>query len=328
MKSVFVVPIVIILTIVSSTIVPPARSAENPDTSQESLASVNGVSITAAELNLELSRVKKQAAMKRSPIKESNLPQVKAQLLETLINRELLYQESVKKGHVVNAQDIDTAVGEIKARFSGQGGFQKALDDMGVSEATFRKQVERGLSIQKLLEQDVYGKLMVSDKESRSFYDNNPQFFKKPEQVRASHILIKLESGADDTQKAEAKKKIEEIQKMIEDGGDFAELARTHSQGPSSVQGGDLGYFERQKMVKPFSDAAFKLQPGQISPIVETRFGFHIIKVVDRKPETTLAYEEIKERLDKSLMQRKTQEAVAKYIDQLKSSAVIKRVAG
>ena len=129
----------------------------------------------------------------------------------------------------------------------------------------------------------------------------------------------------DDEKKAAARKKIEEVQEKIKAGEDFAQLAKTYSQGPSSTQEGDLGYFDRPKMVKPFSDAAFRLQPGEISPIVETRFGYHIIKVVDRKPETKLAYEDIKPRLVESLKKKKMQEAIAQYINKIKSGASIKR---
>ena len=186
----------------------------------------------------------------------------------------MLYQESIKKGYDIQPAELDSEFETIKARFANQQGFQQALDDMNISEADFKQQVKKGLSIQKLLGKEIYEKLVVTDQESRSFYDNNPNFFQKPEQVRASHILIKVAADDDDEKKAAARKKIEDVQEKIKAGEDFAQLAEAYSEGPSSTQGGDLGYFDRQKMVKPFSDAAFRLQPGEISPIVETRFGY------------------------------------------------------
>jgi peptidyl-prolyl cis-trans isomerase C len=299
-------------------------AAETPPP-EGTLAQVNGVAITKGELDMELNRVKKQAQMKQSPIAPSDLQQIREELLDTLINRELLYQESIKKGYEIQPAELDSEFETIKARFANQQGFQQALNDMNISEAGFKQQVKKGLSIQKLLGKEIYEKLVITDQESRSFYDNNPNFFQKPEQVRASHILIKVAADDDDEKKAAARKKIEEVQEKIKAGEDFTQLAKTYSQGPSSTQGGDLGYFDRQKMVKPFSDAAFRLQPGEISPIVETRFGYHIIKVVDRKPETKLAYEDIKPRLVETLKKKKMQEAIAQYIKEIKSGASIKR---
>ena len=290
------------------------------------LALVNGMAITKAQLDMELKRVEKQAQMNSKPISDRN--KIKNELLETLINRELLYQESLKKGYGVQPAELDSEFETIKARFASQKGFQQALTDMDISEEDFKEQVKRGMSIQKLLEKELYNKLEVSEQESRSFYDNNPNFFQKPEQVRASHILIKVAEDDDEEKKSAAMQKIEEVQIKVEAGDDFAKLAQTYSEGPSRTQGGDLGYFDRRKMVKPFSDAAFRLQPGETSPIVKTRFGYHIIKVVDRKPETKLAYEEIKPRLVESLKKKKMQDAIAQYINEVKNSASIERFSG
>ena len=289
------------------------------------LALVNDVPVTKDQLDMELKRVEKQARMKGNPIAPSDRKQIKKELLETLINRELLYQESLKKGYVVQPIELDSEFQSIKARFADQQGFKQALSDMNISEADFKEQVKKGLSIQKLLETEIYAKLVVTDAESRSFYDNNPHFFQKPEQIRASHILVKVADEDDEEKKASARKKIEEVLEKVEAGEDFERLARTYSEGPSRTQGGDLGYFDRRKMVKPFSDAAFRLQPGEVSPIVKTRFGYHIIKVVDRKPETKLAYDEIKSRLVESLKKKKMQDAIAVYINEVKSNASIER---
>jgi len=300
------------------------RATESSDV----LARVNGNAITSKDLDMELARVEKQAQMKQSPIPESQYPQIRAELLETLINRELLYEESVKNGYAVSPAELDSAVDGIQARFADRKGLKEALAAMGITEADFRIQVKKGLCIQKLLQKEVFEKIEVTEKESRSFYDNNPNLFQKPEQVRASHILIKAAQNDDDEKKAAARKKIEEIQLKIDAGEDFAQLARTYSEGPSRSQGGDLGYFDRKKMVKPFSDAAFQLQPGQVSPIVKTRFGYHLIKVVDRKPEAKLTYESIKNRLEESLKNKKMQAAAAEFVNRLKQGATIERISG
>jgi peptidyl-prolyl cis-trans isomerase C len=152
-----------------------------------------------------------------------------------------------------------------------------------------------------------------------------PGLFKQPEQVRASHILIKVEPQADESQKAAARKKIQKIQQRLQKGEDFAALAEEFSQCPSSAKGGDLGYFRRGQMVKPFEEAAFALKPGEVSDVVETKFGYHLIKVIEKKSETTIAFEDIKDRLEQYLKQEKVQKEVSLYAQKLKEKAKVER---
>jgi peptidyl-prolyl cis-trans isomerase C len=155
----------------------------------------------------------------------------------------------------------------------------------------------------------------------KAYYDANLESFKQPEQVKARHILVKLEEQAEESKKTEAREKIEMVQGKLKKGEDFSTLAKEYSEGPSSSKGGDLGYFSRGQMVKPFEDAAFAMQPGEVSEIVKTRFGYHLIEVTDKKPETTVAYDEIKDRLGQYLKQQKLQKEMALYVETLKSKA-------
>jgi peptidyl-prolyl cis-trans isomerase C len=137
--------------------------------------------------------------------------------------------------------------------------------------------------------------------------------------------LIKVDPGADEAKKAEARTKIESLQTKLKKGENFDALAKEYSEGPSGPKGGDLGFFGRGQMVKPFEETAFTMKPGQVSEMVETRFGYHLIMVTDRTPESTLSYEEIKDRLEQYLKQQKVQEATAKYVETLRGKAKIER---
>ena len=139
------------------------------------------------------------------------------------------------------------------------------------------------------------------------------------------HILISVSPQADETQKAAARKKIEEIQKKVKKGDDFAALAKESSQCPSSASGGDLGFFGRGQMAKPFEDAAFALEPGETSGIVETRFGYHIIKSTEKKPGTTIAFEDVKEKIMQFLKQKKLSEQLGEYTNGLEKTAKVER---
>jgi peptidyl-prolyl cis-trans isomerase C len=166
---------------------------------------------------------------------------------------------------------------------------------------------------------------MISDEESKTYYDTHPQSFVQPEQVRASHILIKVDADATEAQKTEARKKITAIQQKLKKGEDFASLAENYSEDTTSKKGGDLGYFGRGQMVEPFEEAAFSLKPNEISDIVETQYGYHLIKVVDKKPEAKLTYAEVKDRLDQYLKQQKLQSAEKLYIDNLRKNAAVEK---
>jgi peptidyl-prolyl cis-trans isomerase C len=244
---------------------------------------VNNVPITETDINLEVKRILFQAKAMQQPIDESMNDSMREKVIESLINRELLYEQCIAKGITTDVTEIDNNIEQIKQRLEPGQTFESLLAEMDITLETMRKQVGQAHAIQKLLETEVYPQAMVTEKDSRIFYDNNPQYFKKPEEVKASHILIQVAPDATDEDKLAARTKIEDIQIKIAAGEDFADLARKYSEGPSNVKGGDLGLFDRKKMVKPFADTAFVLEPGQVSDIVETRFGFHLIKVTDKK---------------------------------------------
>jgi peptidyl-prolyl cis-trans isomerase C len=289
--------------------------AEEKKPADAKVAEVNGVVISQEqfdkELEIHLERVSRQGRQ----LSDDQLTTLKKDVLEGLIEREILFQESQKTGIKIQDQAVDEQLAAIKKRFPSEAEYNNALSKMNLSEAEVKTQVARGLAIRELIDQQITSKIEITDEESKAFYDGNLQLFKQPEQVKASHILIKVDAAATDAQKAEARKKIDAVQQKLKDGGDFAELAKEYSEGPSNSRGGDLGYFKRGQMVKPFDD----------SDIVETRFGYHIIKVYDKKPEQTLAYADVKDQLNQQLKQEKVEKEATKYIDQLKKDAKIEK---
>ena len=300
--------------------------AQTDSTPDATVAIVNDIPITEADVTLEVKRIQFQAKAMQKPLDPSMMLSMREKVIDSLINRELLLQQSKAKGITTNESDIDNSIDQIKRRLEAGQSFESLMVEMGITMETMRTQVGQASAIQKLLEVEVYPQAIVSEKESRIFFENNPQYFKKPEEVKASHILVQVAPDASDEEKLAAREKIEDIQKKIAAGDDFANLARQYSEGPSSTNGGDLGYFDRKKMVKPFSDAAFELKPGQVSNIVETRFGFHLIKVFDKKAKSTYEFEDIKGRLGEILQQQKIQEETVRYLEVLRRTANVKRM--
>jgi peptidyl-prolyl cis-trans isomerase C len=299
--------------------------AADKKTPDDKVAAVNGVIIRQGEYARELEFFVKRAAPEGQQIPDPQLAEIKNNVLESLIDREVLFQESKKKGIEVKAEAISNQLQSIKQRYPDEAQFTEMLKNLGMTESEVQTQIKRGIAIQELINTEVAEKVKISDEECKQYYDTHPEFFKQPEQVRASHILIKVDENATETQKKDAREKIKAVQQKLKKGEDFAELAKTYSEGPSAPAGGNLGYFRRGQMLKPFEDAAFKLKPGETSDIVETRFGYHLIKVVDKQPEKTFAYAEIKDRLNEHLKKQKVETEVDVYIDNLRKSAKIEK---
>jgi peptidyl-prolyl cis-trans isomerase C len=297
--------------------------ADTSNVSKDNVATVNGTAITRAELDREMGRARQQLTSTGRSLGSDQISKMEKSILEDLIKTELLYQESQAQKIEIDDATIDEYLATVKKRFPVEAQFEESLKEMNISQAELRSSLRQSKAIDQLIDKQIIQKINISEEESKSYYDGNPEFFKQPGQVRASHILIKVDPGADESQKASARKELEKVQKKLKKGEDFAALAKEFSQGPSGPSGGDLGYFGPKQMVKPFEDAAFALKSGEVSDIVETRFGYHLIKVVDKKAESTMPYEEIKDKLAQYLKQQKIRKEVDSYIETLTAKAKV-----
>jgi peptidyl-prolyl cis-trans isomerase C len=292
-------------------------------TTLDSVATVNGIPITRERFNQETDRASQQISRQGQPVPEEMKKMVQERVLDFLIGEELLHQKAVTKGIAVSDEKVAEEISGVTAKFGSEEKFKAALNQMNVSEAKVEEDIRRGLAIQELVQQEVVSKVTVSEEEIKKFYDENRKLFTKQAQVKASHILIKVDADADEAEKAEAKAKIDKAAQRIKDGEDFAAVAGEVSEGPSKTKGGDLGYFERGQMVTPFDEVAFTMEPGQVSGVVETNFGYHIIKVFDRQEASTATFEEVEPQIADHLKQEKSKVAVQEYIETLKADATI-----
>lgn len=325
MVSKMVKRVVVVTMSIAFMLVPFELWAEDKVASGDQIAVVNGVNISNTEFERELDFYMSRASQQGQQIPEIMLPKLKNDILNSLIERELLYQESQKMKITVDSNAVEGQMASIKQRFQSPAEFEAAIKQLNLSEADIQSQISRDMAIRELIDKQVAQKVVVTDEETKAYYDANTGQFKQPEQIKARHILIKIDANASETQKADARQEIKKIQQKLQNGDDFAGLAKEYSQGPSSVKGGDLGFFRRGQMVKPFEDAAFALKPNEISDIVETKFGYHLIKVEEKKPETTLAYTDIKDRLNQHLKEQQIDKEAKEYIDQLKKDAKIEK---
>lgn len=299
--------------------------AEEKKPAEDKAAIVNGTVITREEFNREMEPIQQRMQAQGADKDPSKVSEIRKKVLENIIERELLLQESKKSGIKVDDAMLEKRLADIRKQFPSENEFAQMMKQMKLTEAEFKSQLRKQMSIQEFVEKQLVSKIKVTDEETKAYYDANSDKFKQPEQVKASHILMMANAKDDDAKKAEARKKIEDVEKRLKNGEDFAELAKAVSECPSKEQGGDLGTFSRGQMVKPFEDKAFALKPGEMSGIVETEFGFHIIKVSDKIPEGKKTYESVKDSLSKYMKDQKLQKEITAYLSKVKESAKIER---
>lgn len=285
---------------------------------QGAVARVNGVDIDA----LELRRAKK-VVLRGKTVPAEQQAAFDTQAVEQLISAELLYQAAAKLEIKDLDKQIDAKVALGRARFKDEQEFKNAIKDLEMDEKALREYTRRDLLISRFVETTFASKAAVTEKEIHAFYDKNPDKFKRDEAVKASHILIGSDSTASADDKKKAREKAEKLRKELAGGADFAALAKGNSTCPSSQQGGDLGFFGKGQMVAPFEKAAFALKPGEISDVVETQFGYHIIKLTERKPAESIGFNDAKARIEEFLKGQKANEAIQKYLEDTRKTAKI-----
>ncbi|HEU18553.1 MAG TPA: peptidylprolyl isomerase [Deltaproteobacteria bacterium] len=315
----------LIMVIICIVLIVSTSMADDGLKSGDVVAVVNGTSLDRADFDREMNRVMMQILQRGQSTEGLDASQLEKEVIESMINRELLIQESRTKNIRVTEKETNEYYEKFKDRYSSEDEFKQVLTEMNLSEADVKTKIKNEIVFERFIDTQFVRKVTISDKELKDFYENHPEMFKQPEQVRVRHILLKVDAGATDKEKALAKKKLIEIEQRLKRGEDFPTLAKEFSQCPSNAQEGDLGYFGRGQMVKPFEDAAFSLKPGQMSSVVETPFGYHLIHVIDKKPETTLALNDVEEELHRFLKQRKIRDDIGVHVEKLKKASKIER---
>ena len=291
----------------------------------ERIAAVNGTDLSRQDLDREMNMVKMRLTRQGRPVDAEQLKRYEGQIRDTLINRTLLLQQAQSMDIEADAGLVAKAKDEFRAGFENEQAYQDALAEMGFSEEQLDSQIKDGLTIKALVDKAVIEQVNVTDQQIRTYYDGNPDRFRRPEQVKASHILIQVPEDAAEDKKAEALATIQSLASRIAEGEDFATLAQTYSDCPSKEKGGDLGFFGPEQMVPPFSQAAFALQPGQVSDVVETRFGYHLIRVTERQAPETLAFNDVKDDIATHLRQEQERQKIDDYLKSLTEKADIER---
>jgi peptidyl-prolyl cis-trans isomerase C len=306
---------------------PAPAAKEQPKTSpSDPMVRVNGTTITRLELDRAVKVMLAQNQVQQ-PLPPELLQQAQDAALAQLTSAELLYQEAAKLEIKDLEKQITDKLALNRAKFSSDADFEKALKGVDMTPKDMHEFTRKDIVISNFIDKQFAAKMTVSDAEAQKFYDDNQEkYFKKPESARASHILIGSDEKASPEDRKKAKEKAEALLKRVKAGEDFAALAKSDSTCPSASQGGDLGNFTRGQMVPPFESAAFALKKGEVSGVVETQFGYHIIKLTDKQEATTEKFADVKAKIVEFLKREKTQNAVVELVAKLRTTAKIEKM--
>jgi parvulin-like peptidyl-prolyl isomerase len=304
---------------------PPAaaQAAVSPDKLPVVVAKVNGQEIKKAELLKEAEGLKSQLGGANLP---AALPAAfYRQVLDGMIARQLLMADAKAQGITVTDADVQQQLGQLKSRFPNPEEYKKALAAQGMTEASLAQTAHEQLTVQKYVETKVMANVpSASDAAVKTFYDQNLDKMKQPERRHLRHILIKADKDATPADKQKAKTKAEGILAQLKKGGDFAALAKANSDDPGSKeQGGDLSWVQKGQTVPTFEQAAWGLKKNELSPVVESPFGYHVIQLLDVQESKTMPYEEVKSRIGEYLKQQQSQTQVKARIQDLRSKAKV-----
>ncbi len=276
------------------------------------VAKVDGARISKAEYEQQLLMTKRSYAQRfnvdfASAQGRQMENDLRTGLINQLVEREIIRSEARRRAISVPDAAVAAKIAEIKKGFKSEAEFQDRLKGNGIDQAGFERQVRDMVEVEQVVSA-ITADAKVTDDEVKRYYDQNRKMYDRPQEVRARHVLVKDEITA------------KLVQQKVKGGGDFAAIAREYSEDPGSKNdGGDLGYFGRGKMVKEFEDAAFTTPPGQLSPLVKTKFGWHLLKVEDRKAPRTQPFSEVKDEIRENLASERRRAAFSQWLAKRKA---------
>jgi peptidyl-prolyl cis-trans isomerase SurA len=288
------------------------------------VAIVNQEVITLSEVEKSMGPFQEEIKTEDRLERRKKIQGVFREILEKLIEEKLIDQEVNKAGIKVTSKEVEGALEEIKKRNAAtQEDLEKALANEGLTVEAFKKQIEKRLQRTKFLQWAVKTEPKLGEKELRDFYRNNIDRYRTSESFRPGHILFTIPKEATSERVLEIRRKCQKVLEKIKKGEDFGEMALLYSEDASSKDRGDLGFVKRGDLLPAFEREALRLQVGEVSGIVRTDFGFHLIKLLDRKGGDPPPFEKVKERVQGDYYAAEMEKAFKQFLSTLKEKSVI-----
>ena len=288
------------------------------------VARVNGKAILGRDLE---QRIQAELSSIGSPawknLREDYRQELTNQHLGSLIANELIYQKASTAGIKATDADVQGEFSKLAKTYSSDAEMNRALANRGMDRAALNKELARGLVVAKFIEEQINKKIVVSPADAQQYYSTHTEEFRHPDLIQTSHILIAVAEGATADQDKMARQRAEALLARAKKGEDFAKLAKENSMDASASQGGDIGLVPKGQLAPEYEQAAFSLPVGGISGLVRTQFGYHIIKVTEKKPEGVSTLDEVRSQLIDFLKNQKAGAELQKYVDDLRVQAKI-----
>ncbi len=283
---------------------------QKPQQNGNVVATVNGEVIGKADFERELSR-ESQAMEGSAPRSPEQVEPFKQALLEMIVERHVLLQAAREAQVQVSPEEVDRRVLALTSEYPA-GTFDTALAQSQTSRTELARRTREQLIVERLLADQVFARVAVTEEQLRATFDEDPDAWMEPEQVHAQQIVVK---GLDEARR---------LQQLIWQGKKFADLARRYSLSPDARVGGDLGFFKRGELPQAFDDAIFRLGAGQVSDVVSTEFGFHLFKLIEKKPARKRELAEVRAAIEQKLLTNLRAERQAAYVKGLRDKAQVK----
>ena len=286
------------------------------------VARVNNAPITSDRLDVALGRLIPFESFHRN-VGADTMERLRGQALDGLVDEELRYQDGMRLGLTASAAEVDAGVKALVARYATRETFEQARRASGASIEDVRREIRRTLVLQKAFDRAVTSRCQVNADEAARYYAGNRERFVVPEQLHVHAITFGVDPGAPVRAWSDAKARAEQVLGQIRNGAAFEEMARAHSTDKTRESGGDMGFVHRGSLTDEFEQALRDLKPGEVSPVIQTLYGFHIVRVASIRPSEQKALPEVAAGIQKDLTKQRCAETETAWTARLRASATI-----
>jgi parvulin-like peptidyl-prolyl isomerase len=293
-----------------------------PLSSPREVARVNGVPLMSDRLDAAVNTLIPLEAFHRS-VDPAKMADLRARALKELVDQELEYQDGIRLHVRVAESEIETAVRRGRQRFASSAAFEQRLKASGATVDDLRREIRRSLVVQKTVDRVVTATCQVDAEQARRYFASNSDRFVVPEQLHVQAITIGVDPSANAEAWAAARTRAEGVRRQVQGGASFEQLAREVSTDPSKTQGGDMGFVHRGSLNDAFEDALRTLSPGQMSDVIKTLYGYHLVRVVDVRPPKKQAFAEVAAEIRRDLTTKRCAEVKDAWIARLRAAASI-----
>jgi parvulin-like peptidyl-prolyl isomerase len=289
------------------------------------VALVNNEVITLSELEEMGKPVYEQVARSSTPAeREEKLKRAHREVLDHLVEDKLLDQEIKKRKIEVPDRDVDAAVEDImKSSHLSQNDLKRTLARQGMTYSSYRQKIRNELGKMRLVNREIKSKIVIEEERVRKVYRENLDRFTDPLQVKIQQVFLPVPANGAQEEVAGIQKEAQSILDRARKGEDFSELAKKYSRGPEARDGGTLGYFKHKELMPELEEAGFKLKTGEISDLVRTHLGFHILRVLDRRGGEPKPLAEVESQIREEMIQAEAEKKYEEWMKELKSKSYI-----